>query len=337
MSKELIKNNEQDLLNKLSELVEYSQNKIASHANSTLTLLFWQIGKHINDFVLDNKRAEYGKQIMSTVSTHLSEKYGNNFELRNLRRMRQFAEQFYDTEIVSTLSTQLSWSHFVELLPLKDTKVKLFYANKIAEANWGVRELRKQKDNKLYERTLVANNQLPSKIKGTKNLFKDPYLLDFLKLKDEFLEKDLEEAILTELEKFILELGKGFTFVERQKRMIIDDEDFKLDLLFYHRKLKRLVVIELKIGRFKASYKGQMELYLKWLNRYEKQDGENEPIGLILCTETSKEQIELLEMHKDGIMVAEYWTDLPSKNVLEQKLQQAVIEAKERLERRKLK
>ncbi|MBZ0242998.1 MAG: DUF1016 domain-containing protein [Bacteroidales bacterium] len=160
--------------------------------------------------------------------------------------------------------------------------------------------------------------------------------LDFLKLKDAFLEKDLEEAILVELEKFILELGNGFTFVERQKRMIIDGEDFKLDLLFYHRKLKRLVVIELKIGRFNAAFKGQMELYLKWLNKYEKHEGENEPIGLILCTETSKEQIELLEMHKDGIMVAEYWTDLPPKNLLEQKLQQAVIEAKERLERRKL-
>lgn len=336
MSKAILKNSEQELLNKLSELVEFSQNKIASQANSTLTLLFWQIGKHINDFVLDNKRAEYGKQIMSTVSTHLTEKYGSNFELRNLRRMRQFAEQFCDAEIVSTLSTQLSWSHFVELLPLKNTEVKLFYANKIAEANWGVMELRKQKASKLYERTLVANNQLPSKIEETKNIFKDPYLLDFLKLKDAFLEKDLEEAILVELEKFILELGNGFTFVERQKRMIIDGEDFKLDLLFYHRKLKRLVVIELKIGRFNAAFKGQMELYLKWLNKYEKHEGENEPIGLILCTETSKEQIELLEMHKDGIMVAEYWTDLPPKNLLEQKLQQAVIEAKERLERRKL-
>lgn len=337
MSKEISKNNEQDLLNKLSELIEYSRSKIVSQANSTLTLLFWQIGKHINNFVLDNKRAEYGKQIMSTVSTHLREKYGNNFELRNLRRMRQFAEQFENFEIVSTLSTQLSWSHFVELLPLKKTEAKLFYANKAAEANWGIRELRKQKDIKLYERALVANTQLPAKIVETKNIFKDPYLLDFLKLNDDFLEKDLEEAILVELEKFILELGKGFTFVERQKRMIIDGEDFKLDLLFYHRKLKRLVVVELKIGRFKASYKGQMELYLKWLNKHEKQEGENQPIGLILCTETSKEQIELLEMHKDGIMVAEYWTDLPPKNILEQKLKQAVTEAKERLERRKLK
>lgn len=241
MSKEILKDNEQNLLNQLSILIEHSQNKIASQANSTLTLLFWQIGKYLNNFVLDNKRAEYGKQIMSTASTYLSEKYGNNFELRNLRRMRQFAEQFDEIEIVSTLSTQLSWSHFVELFPLKNPDAKLFYANKIVETNWGVRELRKQKDKKLFERTIAANNQLPSKIDETKNIFKDPYLLDFLKLKDEFLEKDLEGAILLELEKFILELGKGFTFVERQKRMIIDGEDFKLDLLFYHRKLKRLL------------------------------------------------------------------------------------------------
>jgi len=326
---------ERDLLNKLSQLIEYSQNKITIQANSALTLLFWQIGKDINDFVLNNNRAEYGKQILSAVSTHLTEKYGNNFELRNLRRMRQFAEQINDKEIVSTLSTQLNWSHLVELLPLKTLEAKLFYANKISEGNWGVRELRKQKEKKLFERTLVANNQLSTQITETKNLFKDPYLLDFLKLKDDFLEKDLEEAILIELEKFILELGKGFTFVERQKRMIIDGEDFKLDLLFFHRKLRRLVVVELKIGRFKASYKGQIELYLKWLNKYEKQEGEKEPIGLILCTETSKEQIELLEMHKDGIMVAEYWTDLPPKNLFEKKLQQAVFEAKERLGRRK--
>jgi len=337
MTNKISKNGEQELLSRLSELIEYSKQRISSQANSILTMLFWQIGKDINDYVLEHERAEYGKYIMSTVSTHLTEKYGNNFELRNLRRMRQFAEQFADFKIVSTLSTQLSWSHFVELLPLKKTEEKLFYAQKSAEGNWGVRELRNQKEKKLYERTVVANNQLPTQIKGTANLFKDPYLLDFIKLKDDFLEKDLEEAIIAELEKFIMELGVGFTFVERQKRMIIDDEDFYLDLLFFHRKLKRLVAIELKIGRFKASYKGQMELYLKWLNKYEKQEDEAEPIGLILCTEASKEQIELLEIHRDGIMVAEYWTELPPKNVLEQKLQQAVIEAKERLERRKLK
>ncbi|MFZ4401934.1 MAG: PDDEXK nuclease domain-containing protein [Bacteroidales bacterium] len=171
---------------------------------------------------------------------------------------------------------------------------------------------------------------------NTINAFKDPYLLDFLGLKDDYYEKDLENAIIKELEKFILELGKGFAFVDRQKRMIIDDEDYYLDLLFYHRKLKRLIAVELKLGKFKASYKGQMELYLKWLNHYERQEGEKAPIGLILCAETSKEQVELLEMHKDGIMVAEYWTELPPKNILEQKLHQALAEAKERIETRKM-
>lgn len=328
--------NEQDLFNEIAALVEQSKQQIAVQVNSSLTLLFWHVGNRINEFVLQNERAEYGKQIVVTLSRQLVEHYGRNFEERNLRRMLQFCEQFSDFSIVSTLSTQLSWSHFITLLPLKKQEAKLFYANKIAEERWSVRNLRKQIETKAYERTLVANTQLPVQIEDTQNLFKDPYLLDFLKLKDDYLEKNLEEAILSELEKFILELGKGFTFVERQKRMIIDGDDYKLDLLFFHRKLKRLVVIELKIGKFKAQYKGQMELYLKWLNRNEKQEGEESPIGLILCTESSKEQIELLEMHKDGIMVAEYWTELPTKNVLEAKLHQAVIEAKERIERRKL-
>lgn len=155
-------------------------------------------------------------------------------------------------------------------------------------------------------------------------------------LQNGYLEKDIETAILSELEKFILELGKGFAFVERQKRMIIDGEDFYLDLLFYNRSLKRLIAIELKLGKFQAKHKGQMELYLKWLNKNERQEGEETPIGLILCAESSKEQIELLEMHKDGIIVSEYWTELPPKKELEKKLHSALIEAKELFERKKM-
>lgn len=168
------------------------------------------------------------------------------------------------------------------------------------------------------------------------NSFKDPYFLDFLGLKEGYLENDLEAAILKELEHFILELGKGFSFIERQKRMILDNEDFYLDLLFFHRKLRRLVAVELKLGKFKAIYKGQMELYLKWLDKHEKQEGEKEPIGLILCAAKSSEQIELLEMGKNGIMVAEYWTELPPKNVLEEKLHKVLVEAKARIESKKL-
>lgn len=298
--------------------------------------MFWQIGNRINQDILQNKRAEYSKQIVSTVPTQLKERYGKNFELRNLRRMMQFAEQFTDFQIVVPLSRQLSWSHFVELLPLKTIEAKLFYAQNASNNLSGIRELRRQIALKTFERTSIADAQIEEATQIPFNTFKDPYILDLLGLQNTFLEKDLEDAILHDLETFILELGKGFSFVERQKRMIIDGEDFNLDLLFYHRKLKRLVAIELKLGKFQAKHKGQMELYLKWLDKYEKQDGENTPIGLILCAESSREQIELLEMHKDGIMVAEYWTELPPKKQFEEKIHMLLIEAKERIARKKL-
>lgn len=325
----------EQLLNELSYLIEQSQKQLISQVNSTLTLLFWHIGKKINENILQNKRADYGKQIVVTLSRQLTEKYGRNFEEKNLRRMLQFVVQFPELENVVTLSRQLSWSHFLMLIPLKKQEAKIFYAKKAVTEQWGVRELRKQIEIKSYERASIANIQLKNENPDVKDMFKDPYFLDFLGLKDDYLEKDLESAILNELEKFILELGKGFSFVERQKRMIIDGEDYYLDLLFYHRKLKRLIAVELKLDKFKAKYKGQMELYLKWLNRYDKQPDELPPIGLILCAESSREQVELLEMHKDGIMVAEYWTELPPKKELEKRLHSALIEAREMLEKRK--
>ena len=220
---------------------------------------------------------------------------------------------------------------------MKDVNARQFYGKLASDTLCGVRELRKQIEKRTFERSEHADLQVYNSQTMEKGVFKDPYFLDFLGLRDGYLENDLESAILKELELFILELGNGFTFVERQKRMIMDGEDFNLDLLFYHRKLKRLVAIELKIGKFKAKYKGQMELYLKWLDRYEKQEGEETPIGLILCAEASKEQIELLEMHKDGIMVAEYWTELPPKEMLEAKLHEALLEARERIARKRLK
>lgn len=336
MSKKIIKPIEQDLISELSLLIEQSQHQVVIHANSTLTLLFWQVGKRINEDILKNKRADYGKQIVATLSTQLKAKYGKNFELRNLQRMMQFAEQFADFEIVVPLARQLSWSHFVTLLPLKSQEAKLFYAQASATQALGVTDLRKQIATKTYERTTIANLQNTSANPAIHNTFKDPYFLDFLGLQNAYLEKDLEQAILRELESFILELGKGFAFVERQKRMIIDGEDFYLDLLFYHRKLKRLVAIELKLNKFEAKQKGQMELYLKWLDKYEKTEGELPPVGLILCAESSREQVELLEMHKDGIMVAEHWTELPPKEQLEKKIHSILMEARERIERNRL-
>ena len=324
------------LVNELSLLIESSRTQVSIQVNSALTLLFWQVGDRINREILANKRAEYGKQIIPLLSIELEKQFGRNFTEKNLRRMMQFSDSFSNFEIVVTLSRQLSWSHFLVLIPIKDKKARDFYSAETASNQLGVRELRLQISKKTFERTEIANIQTLSSNFIPLNTFKDPYILDFLDLKNIYLEKDLESAILRELENFILELGRGFAFVERQKRMIIDGEDFYLDLLFYHRHLKRLVAIELKLGKFEAKHKGQMELYLKWLDKYEKTENENPPIGLILCAESSREQVELLEMHKDGIAVAEYWTELPSKKELENKIHTLLIEARERLESQKL-
>ena len=221
---------EETLFRELSLLIEKSKQKVVSQVKSTVNLLFWQIGKRINEEVLHNKRAEYGAQIVSNLAERLSFKYGYNFELRNLRRMMQFANEFSDKKIVSTLSTQLSWSHIVELLPLQTLEAKLFYANEVINENMGIRDLRKTIARKTFERTKIANTQISKKSKIPQSTFKDPYMFDFLDLQGAYLEKDVETAILRDLENFILELGRGFAFVERQKRMIIDGEDFYLDL-----------------------------------------------------------------------------------------------------------
>jgi predicted nuclease of restriction endonuclease-like (RecB) superfamily len=328
---------EQALLDEISSLIEQSKRAIYENASNTTVLLFWNIGKRVNQDVLGSRRAEYGKQIVLALATQLSARYGRSFEVRNLRRMMQFSEQFADFEIVSSLPTQLTWTHIVEILPLKSADARLYYLHEAANRQLATRGLRKLIDRKAFERKEIANTRITGADRLPRDTFKDPYLFDILGLKDEYLEADLEEAVLRELEKFILEFGKGFTYADRQKRMIIDGQDFKLDLLFYNRLLKRLVAVDLKIGEFKAEYMGQMKLYLKWLDRYERLDGENEPIGLILCAGGNhREQIELLEMDKDGIMVAEYWTTLPPKAEFEKKIHTLLLETRERVEQRKL-
>ena len=326
---------EGSLFARVAEIIETRNTRAGAYANREVTLMYWEIGHHINSIILDSKRAEYGKKIFSALSRKLVEQYGKPFQEENLYRMTQLAKLFSDVEIVSALSTQLSWSHFCELIRLKTEEARLYYAQDAATRRLGIRELRRQISRKAFERQEIANTALTEQSAIPFNLFKDPYLLDTLGLKDNYPEADLEKAILADLESFILEFGHGFTFVARQKRMTMDGDDFTLDLLFYHRKLMRLVAVELKIGRFKPSYTGQMRFYLKWLNRFERQENEHPPIGIILCTTASRDQIELLELDKEGIAVAEYWTSLPPKAVLEQKIREILAEAKERLERRK--
>ena len=325
------------LFEQIKNLIEQTKNNVAIVVNSSLTMMYWEIGNKINQDILKNQRAEYGKEIVVTLSRQLQDNFGKGFDEKNLRRMMQFANAIEKQKVV-TLSRQLSWSHFLALLPLQDTLKIEFYAQMSIVQNWGVRTLRERIDSMLYERTALSKQ--PDELikyeldnikqeEFSKNMIlKDPYFLDFLDINDRYLEKDLEDAILRSIEQFIFELGVGFSFIERQKRIIIDGEDFKIDLLFYNRKLKRLVAIDLKIGRFKAEYKGQMELYLKWLSKYEKEEGENEPLGIILCADKKEEQIELLELEKSGIHVAQYLTVLPPKEILEAKLHQAIESAK---------
>ena len=330
-----IRNN--NLFEQIKNLIEQTKQNVAISVNSSLTMMYWEIGNKINQDILKNQRAEYGKEIVVKLSRQLQDNFGKGFDEKNLRRMMQFANAIEKQKVV-TLSRQLSWSHFLALLPLQESLKIEFYAQMSIVQNWGVRTLRERIDSMLYERTALSKQ--PEELikyeldnikqeEFSKNMIlKDPYLLDFLEINDRYLEKDLEDAILRSIEQFIFELGVGFSFIERQKRIIIDGEDFKIDLLFYNRKLKRLIAIDLKIGRFKAEYKGQMELYLKWLSKYEKEEGENEPLGIILCADKKEEQIELLELEKSGIHVAQYLTVLPPKEILEAKLHQAIESAK---------
>ena len=337
---------QESLITDLRTLINEARNKVALIVNTEITLLYWHIGKRINEEVLGNQRAEYGKQIVSTVSTQLTKEYGRGFELRNLRRMMQFAQLFPDFQIVATASQQLSWSHFIELLSIKNDLGREFYLTMAASESWSIRTLRNKIDSMLYERTAISSKPeevIKTELANLRNneilspdlVFKSPYFLEFTGLKGVYSEKSLEDSLLVHIEHFILELGVGFTFVERQKRMIIDGEDFYLDLLFYHRKLRRLVAIELKLGKFKAAYKGQMELYLRWLEKHEKEVGEESPIGLLLCTEGSEEQIELLQLDQTGIRVAQYMTELPSRALLHQQLQKIIAERQALLSHKK--
>lgn len=334
----------QSLIQDLRQIIEQARGQVAATANYAQTMMYWHIGERINREILGNQRAEYGKQIVSAVSTQLQAEYGKKgFEPRSIWRMMQFAQEFPDEQIVATVSTQLSWSHVIEILPLKDNIQREFYLTLAASEKWKVRQLRKEIDGMLFERTAIASkpDELVKKELSTLRddnvmspdlVFKSPYFLEFTGLKGMYSEKSLEDSLIAHLEQFIVELGNGFSFVARQKRMIIDGEDFYLDLLFYHRRLHRLIAIDLKLGRFKAQYKGQMELYLRWLEANEMEPGEETPLGLLLCTEGSEEQIELLQLDKSGIKVAQYMTELPPRDVLMRQIQKSLEAAKARFE-----
>jgi predicted nuclease of restriction endonuclease-like (RecB) superfamily len=331
------------LLNDLRSLITQSRQQLASIINAEITRLYWAIGKRINEDILNQGRAEYGKQTIRRLSEQLIAEFGRGFSVANLTNAVELARLYTDPQIIQTLSEQFSWSHFVTFVTIKDELKRDFYMQMARLERWSVRTLQKKMDGMLYERTAISklpeetirhelaqlreDNQLSPDL-----VFRDPYVLDFLGLENNYSEQELEDAILSELQKFIIELGSDFAFMARQKRIVIDGEDHRIDLLFYHRRLRRLVAIDLKLGRFKAAYKGQMELYLGWLKQHEMLEGEASPIGLILCAEKTREHIELMQLDKGDIRVAEYLTHQLSPTLLEQKLHTAVEQARQRLD-----
>ena len=330
-----------DLLSDVREMILTARQQVAQVVNAGLTLLYWNIGHRIQQDILKNKRAEYGAEIIADLGARLEKDFGRGFGIKNLRHMVRFVEAFPEIQIVYALRRQLTWTHFRSVIYFDDPLKRDFYAEMCRIERWSTRTLEKQIGTMLYERTALSKKpdelirheltQLREDDRLTPDLvFKDPYFLDFAGLKDRYLEKDLEDAILRDIEKFLLELGAGFTFVARQKRIQLDNDDHYIDLLLYNRKLKRLVALDLKLRDFKPGDKSQMELYLRWLARHEQEPDESTPLGLILCAGKKQEQIELLELNTSGIHVAEYLTVLPPRETLQTKLHQAIASARER-------
>ena len=334
---------EASLLSDLRSLIQSARQRIATVVCSTQTLLYWHVGRRLLNENLQGGRAAYGKQILVTVSRELTTEFGQAFTLRALYRAIQFYQCFADEEIVSTLSTQLNWSHFIELLPIKDPLARDFYAEMCRIERWDVRTLRQKIGGMLFQRTALSKKPesvISAEIAKLRDgqmtpdlVFRDPYLLDLLGLTGAYSERDLESAILREIEGVLLELGTGFAFVARQKRMSVGKDDFHLDLLFFHRHLRRLIAVELKLESFQPAHVGQMELYLRWLDKHERAPGEEAPIGLILCASADAEQVELLQLDAKSIRVSEYLTELPPLPLLRARLHQAIEHAREQAAR----
>ena len=332
-----------ELVTDVRALIEAARGRVATSINAELTQLYWHVGYRLNSELLRGQRASYGQQVITTLARQLAADYGKGWSDRQLRYCLRLAEIFPDASILHTVCSQLSWSHLRQLIQIDDPLKRDFYLQICRLEGWSVRQLQERIKSMLFERTAIAKQPEETIRQDLAALRKDgrisadltfryPYVLDFLGLADHYSEKDLESAILTELQRFITELGSDFGFLARQKRITIDQRDYYIDLLFYHRRLRCLVAIDLKIGEFEASYKGQMELYLRYLEKYDQAEGETTPIGLILCTGKNQEHVELLQLQNSNIRVADYLTLLPPRETLQAKLHQSIALARQKLE-----
>ena len=323
-------------------LIEDARQRVASAVNTELTQLYWHIGRRISTELLQGERAEYGKQVVAELARQLMTEFGKGWSERQLRYCLRVADAFPDAQILHTLCSQLSWSHLRLIIQIDAPLKRDFYIEICRLEHWSVRQLQERINSLLFERTAISKKPEETIRQDLKQLreqgqlspdltFRDPYVLDFLGLSDSYSEKDLESAILAELQRFIIELGSDFAFMARQKRITIDNRDYYIDLLFYHRRLRRLVAIDLKLGEFEAAYKGQMELYLRFLEKHEQIDGEATPIGLILCTGKNAEHVELMQLPQSNIRVADYLTLLPPRETLQAKLHLSIELARQKL------
>ena len=335
------------LFKDISKMIEHAKQHVSREFNITHVTLNWHIGNRVNQEILKDERADYGKQVVSKLSEQLQHSYGAGYDKTALSRMIKFSKLFPDPKIVATLSQQLSWSHIIQIVAINDELQRAFYTEMCLIENWDVRTLRDKTNSMLFERTALAKKPemvIRENIEKLRNekvitpdfIFHDPYFLRFTGLESGHSETDLENTILNELTYFLQEFGNDFCFVARQKRMSTEKTDRFLDLLFFHRGLSRLIAIELKIGRFEPAHKSQMEWYLNWLDKNERKPNEEKPLGIILCSDKDQEDIEYLEMDNSGIHVAQYLTQLPPKNILEEKLKKAINIGREKYERLKL-
>lgn len=329
------------LFNDVCLIIDQARRHVATYVNVEACLMNWHVGKRIKEDVLYNQRAEYGKQILKNLSVKLTERYGTGWGTEKLKHCVRSAYLFSEDDIMYAARTQLTWTHLRSLMSLKDSLERQFYMEMCRIEHWDTRTLDEKIDSQLYQRTAIS--QRPEEVirrelkelreEDTLNpdiVFRSTYFLDMLGLPDVFSEKDLENSILNQLLEFIKELGSDFTFVDRQKRITVDSEDYFIDLLFFHRGLRRLVAIDLKLGKFKPAYEGQMRLYLRYLNKIDRKPWEEEPIGLILCSEGNTEHIQYFMLDDDSdIRVAQYYTELPSKELLADRLQRAIAIARE--------
>lgn len=330
MAKEITINNENSELtyNSIRNSIIVAQNKVYTAVNTAMVQAYWEIGEQIYKACGDNDRSEYGKNLIKFLSDKLTSEFGKGFSETNLKNMRRFYIQF---PIRQTLSAELSWSHYQKLMRIDDKVLREFYTEECIKSGWSVRQLERQINSFFYERLLSSQNKkdVSEEVKSLEpkpeyeKIIRDPYVLEFLNLSPNpnFYEKDLEQALIDHLQKFLLELGRGFSFVSRQKHITFDGEHFYIDLVFYNYVLKCFVLIDLKIGKLTHQDLGQMQMYVNYYTRELMNEGDNPPIGIVLCADKSDAVVRYtLSEENTQIFASKYKLYLPTEEEFKKEL-----------------